>query len=437
MYHYLPHLIGKPNALKPAIKYSKGRLGASIVMGIPTIKRDVDSYLTKTLISLVESLTTEERADCLIVVFCGEPWDIPYCQSIATLISTKMSEHVNSGLIEIISPPAEFYPNLDNLPATFGDTVERVKWRTKQNLDYSFLMMYAKRRGTYYVQLEDDIVTKTGYFSTMKNFALNQKSNEWMLLEFSSLGFIGKLFKSKDLPIVVEFFLMFYRDKPIDWLLDHLLSVKVCNPEKDSKHCQRSVSELRRRFKPSLFQHVGTHSSLKGKVQKLKDRDFGKGVVRNSHFNPNADVSTTLKNHQRFTLDKAYQGENFFWGILPKKDDLVIFEFNPPVSVEKYLFRSGNTEHPGDKFYNTTVEVLPNDHVEKLDGPLDNKERQNAFPRTDDGFLILNHFSHETGLAEGTIGSALGEIHTLRLRVEAPSDTWVILSEIYIKATPR
>jgi hypothetical protein len=44
----------------------------------------------------------------------------------------------------------------------------------------------------------------------------------------------GKLFKSSDLPLVVEFFLMFYKDKPIDWLLDHLLFVKTCNPEKDT-----------------------------------------------------------------------------------------------------------------------------------------------------------------------------------------------------------
>ena len=29
-----------------------------------------------------------------------------------------------------------------------------------QNLDYAFLMMYAQWRGVYYVQLEDDILTK-------------------------------------------------------------------------------------------------------------------------------------------------------------------------------------------------------------------------------------------------------------------------------------
>lgn len=44
----------------------------------------------------------------------------------------------------------------------------------------------------------------------------------------------GKLFKSEDLPLIVQFFLMFYKDKPIDWLIDHLLWVKVCHPEKDA-----------------------------------------------------------------------------------------------------------------------------------------------------------------------------------------------------------
>jgi len=31
VYHYLPHLIGKPSALKPAIKLSKGRAGGQCI----------------------------------------------------------------------------------------------------------------------------------------------------------------------------------------------------------------------------------------------------------------------------------------------------------------------------------------------------------------------------------------------------------------------
>lgn len=41
------------------------------------------------------------------------------------------------------------------------------------------------------------------------------------------------MFRTQDLPLVAEFFIMFHQDKPIDWLLDHILWVKVCNPEKD------------------------------------------------------------------------------------------------------------------------------------------------------------------------------------------------------------
>lgn len=42
------------------------------------------------------------------------------------------------------------------------------------------------------------------------------------------------MFQAPDLTLIVEFIFMFYKEKPIDWLLDHILWVKVCNPEKDA-----------------------------------------------------------------------------------------------------------------------------------------------------------------------------------------------------------
>jgi len=41
------------------------------------------------------------------------------------------------------------------------------------------------------LQLEDDVITKPGYLTIMKDFVLSQKMNDWILLEFSHLGFIG------------------------------------------------------------------------------------------------------------------------------------------------------------------------------------------------------------------------------------------------------
>ena len=54
----------------------------------------------------------------------------------------------------------------------------------------------------------------------------------------------GKLFRSSDLSMVVEFFLMFHKDKPVDWLMDHILWVKVCNPEKDQVSGAQAVDRL-------------------------------------------------------------------------------------------------------------------------------------------------------------------------------------------------
>ena len=42
------------------------------MIGVPTIKREKESYLTRTLQSLIDSLSDDEKFDCLIVVYIGE-----------------------------------------------------------------------------------------------------------------------------------------------------------------------------------------------------------------------------------------------------------------------------------------------------------------------------------------------------------------------------
>ena len=46
---------------------------------------------------------------------------------------------------------------------------------------------------SHFAQLEDDIVATPDYASTIKTFALQQETNEWLILEFSALGFIGQV----------------------------------------------------------------------------------------------------------------------------------------------------------------------------------------------------------------------------------------------------
>lgn len=73
--------------------------------------------------------------------------------TITYFVFFRFKDDVESGLVEIICPPASYYPNFNMLKENLGDSKERTKWRTKQNLDFTYLMMYARTRGTYYVQV--------------------------------------------------------------------------------------------------------------------------------------------------------------------------------------------------------------------------------------------------------------------------------------------
>lgn len=103
--------------------------------------------------SLLENSNEEEQDDCLFIVFVAEPWDLNYVKEVAKNVEQHFPAAVEKGLIEVIAPPPEFYPNLDALQETFGDSKDRVKWRTKQNLDFSFLMLYARSKASYYMQV--------------------------------------------------------------------------------------------------------------------------------------------------------------------------------------------------------------------------------------------------------------------------------------------
>ncbi|XP_054706776.1 alpha-1,3-mannosyl-glycoprotein 4-beta-N-acetylglucosaminyltransferase A-like [Uloborus diversus] len=429
LHHYLPHLMNNFNGLQPALKIAGSRTGVTIVMGIPTVRRPIDSYLLPTLENLIENMDEKEREDAVIIVCIAEV-DKNYVKFQIEEIQNKFQKHLDSGLLEVIAPPEGYYPDFKNLRNTLGDPVERVRWRTKQNLDYAYLMMYAQAKGTFYVQLEDDILTKPHYLTIMKNFAFKKlrENREWIILDFCQLGFIGKMFKAVDLSKLVTFFAIFHNDKPVDWLLDHMIQTKVCRFDRDSKDCRKQKDNVWIHYRPSLFQHVGTHSSLRGKVQKLTDKQFGKSLTRYPHKNPPAVLRTTLKPYGQHTLSRAYRGETYFWALVPGKGDNITFHFSPPVLIERYFFKSGSSDHPDDILTNASVQIRPA-VPPKIPELI-------PYPSTSDRFLVVGSFSDQSGITEGSIIPTVGLVRTLRIRFEEDGDHWISLSEIVIEAAP-
>lgn len=167
-------------------------------MGIPTVKRKVKSYLSETLRSLIDKLSPEEKLDCVIIVFVGEvrshiptEWviarcfctvnskvlvwslqtDVDYVHSVVAGLekewvhfsasaatkrwicvcvsvshcqpsSFRFSTELSSGLLEVISPPAAYYPDLTNLKETFGDSKERVRWAIRTGNDVCVICVF-------------------------------------------------------------------------------------------------------------------------------------------------------------------------------------------------------------------------------------------------------------------------------------------------------
>jgi len=428
----LPHVVQSPKSLSPAFKWSKGRSQVSMVLGIPTVKRDHQSYLQSTLRSVFNNIQPEDESDTLVVIFIAET-DISFVKETAQSIKAGFAAQLESGILEVISPPIEYYPVWSNLKRTLGDPSERVQWRSKQNLDYAFLMMYAQWRGTFYVQLEDDILTKPYFVATMRDFALekNAAHEPWFVIDFCQLGFIGKMFSTSSLPLLIQFLLSFYNDKPGDWLLDNVIQTKVCKLDQDFKKCQKEKQSLWIHYKPSLFQHIGTHSSLKGKVQKLKDKQFGKVSLFTPHRNPPATFETKIKHYKQYSLTRAYRGETFYWGLVPQPGDYILFKFVEPTELSGFKFVSGNAEHPSDRFEETTIEILPeNPHIDLTSLNLQRSSDGN-------GYVIVGFFD-ENGVAEGNINARIfGLIKELRIVVGKSHENWAILSEMYLRTPDR
>jgi alpha-1,3-mannosylglycoprotein beta-1,4-N-acetylglucosaminyltransferase A/B len=154
------------------------------------------------------------------------------------LVVENFGPEVRKGLIDILAPDSDFYPDFDMIKVRdfiFSDDENRIKWRMKQNYDYSYLMTYCAQRGEFYIQLEDDIKSNDGFLTDIQlfmNLLSVENETRWLMLEFCNLGFIGKLVRTRDLQMFVNVFLMFAEIKPVDQLHNVVFEAISCNPEK-------------------------------------------------------------------------------------------------------------------------------------------------------------------------------------------------------------
>jgi len=257
---FIPHLMNEfllPYRTK-SNRNNKGKV--DFIFAIPTVRRENASYLITTVKSLLNQSTKLEIEKCLFIIFIAET-NITFVRTIGNEIRKNFIEELKSGIIEIMIPSKEYYPDLTNIPATYNESREQTSWRTKQNLDYIYLMsyVYSYYDVKYYIQMEDDIIATKHYVTLIEKFIQSANRVNWYTIEFSALGFIGKLFKRKELKELITFMLKNFKLKPCDWIFYDFLDI---------------TKKIRLHRDYALFQHMGRQSSLKGKTQELKDKTF-------------------------------------------------------------------------------------------------------------------------------------------------------------------
>ncbi|XP_056007595.1 alpha-1,3-mannosyl-glycoprotein 4-beta-N-acetylglucosaminyltransferase C-like [Ostrea edulis] len=378
-----------------------------LTIGIPTVKREKDEYILNTVQSIVNCTRKEELQEIYIVVFLAD-FDEDWKANISKHLRQQFGDIISMGTLHVIQAWDSFYPPLDNLKHTFVDPETKKKWRAKQNVDYAFLFMYSQVLATYYIQMEDDIYTVPGYFKVIKDYVKKFKER-WVCLEFSELGFIGKLYHSEDIDKLAKMVLLFYAQQPCD--------VTYLNFNVQMLQFKRHIR------RPTIFEHVGYHSSLPGKIQPLKDRFFEEHQKSIKGDNPPAKLYTSLPFEGYFNPDKAYRREEgIFWSSKNgRANDWFSVVFDEPQLLSKIVIHTGIKSHPGDKI-----------HFAKLEASLASTPRGPGKPECSRNKLLGYFEDGDIELNE--VRSITGEekIHCLNIIITNKQETWVIVREIAV-----
>lgn len=259
-----------------------------LTIGLPTVYRESSRwYLNDTIESLIKhSSLWDRQREIVVVVFLTD-----FDPIIRDLLKTKLigtyQKFIEYGFIQIIEAPNQFYPSFANLKTTYQHPFEQVKWRSKMNVDFAFLMFYSRNMSEFYLQLEDDVVTVPNYVHKIKLFIgkiTKEKAEDlywpgvWACIEFSGQGFLAKLFHSYDLDKLARLLMIFYKEQPNDVILLHF-------------------NEMMLQFKryirtPTIFYHRGHMSSLV----------FRGGTMKDLMFNPNSSLSYANSKQTRKTF---------------------------------------------------------------------------------------------------------------------------------------
>ncbi|XP_029438894.1 alpha-1,6-mannosyl-glycoprotein 4-beta-N-acetylglucosaminyltransferase-like [Rhinatrema bivittatum] len=372
-----------------------------MAIGISSIKRQKENYLMDTIQSIFDQSDQEELEELLLVIYLAD-YNASVSRETAKEIEIKFKLHIAAGHMIVISCSLDSYPTLEGLKRNFNDAEDRVKYRSKQNVDYAFLINFCANLSRYYLMLEDDVKCANGFLTAIKN-SVTERNPSWTTISFSKLGYIGKLYQSRDLQQLARFLLLFYDEMPCDWLLDHFYKCKA-QPDKIQ-------------VVPSLFQHMGSYSSFLSIKNDQKDDEFQESVRKLGDVLP-ASCFTDIEVHEHYGPENVCKhGAGYFWGknMIPGNTFRVVF--GEAVRLRRILILTGSSEYPRDFLHSGYLET----GKEKTEiGGIQTCREFRELGSFQNGHFEINNLDKVIG----------DKIECLQIRVTGVQKEWLVIKDI-------
>lgn len=321
----------------------------------------------------------------------------------------------------------------------FGDSPQRQWWRTKQNLDYTFLMWYASNISEYYMQLEDDIQPVPHFAAAVRSYIERSLMGEpWVMASFSSLGFIGKFFNATHLPKLAQFLLTFSSEAPCDWLvwdwIDALSPSPVAVDIPKDVEAEIHKKEAATREGPKALEKLGfqrddlqLYYKAAGVPPIFRTEetplDMTKvPIVHNGEKSPKyplAELYSSMGPYKTYTEDQAYPpGDPVgFWSsdtcVEKDKNDCQLggkyiqLVFRKPINLIKVEIRQGRPGHEKDYIRHGRLQA--------------------GFDRTCNFMQTMKELSQPDEIWEGHMSQ---EVECLQILLTKPQWEWVAIREI-------
>ncbi|KAJ7377746.1 Alpha-1,3-mannosyl-glycoprotein 4-beta-N-acetylglucosaminyltransferase C [Desmophyllum pertusum] len=298
-----------------------------LTIGITSISRPAGAnYLIQTIQSLLESMNDAERNQAFIVVFLAD-FDETLKMATANTLSELFHKEIEEDFLHVIEAFPQYYPKLSKLKVKFGDSQDRTKWRSKQNIDFAFLMCYCQDLSHYYLHVEDDVTASPSLFGKLNDFMKSQ-TKPWPMLDLSAMGHVAKIYYSKDLGNIASYFYLMYDEMPVDWLIEHWRKIKGGD--------QLILPAA------SFFEHEGKRSSLSENKLRDEAKYFDLYDHKYKGLNPPASLFSSISSNIGQPQEAYTSGIGYFWGKHVQINGSVTVRFDSVVNVKQVFVDTGS-----------------------------------------------------------------------------------------------